>query len=72
MRSHRAAAAAAAAVVAAKINSDVFFTPSISSSSVYSNFFVCLHVLDQSTWTCFALNKVCAIKIASKHRHRPT
>ena len=44
-----------AAASASKINSDDLFIP--SGSDVYSDFFVCLHVLDQSTWTYFALNK---------------
>ena len=33
------------------------FTPSVSVSKVYNDFSVCLHVLDLSMWTCFALNK---------------
>ena len=55
--SDQATTAASTSAVASEIHSYVLFAPSNNGSDIYSNFFVCLHVLDQSTWTCFALDK---------------
>ena len=44
-----------------KKSNTVSFTPNVTTSKVESNFSVCLHVLDWSMWTCFALNKTHAL-----------